>query len=84
MQRHVFCLGGVEHWLVDGPSRVTEISQTPNTLEFERGSETVGEKLHRREGNSPEHRLRPLSVRLVGKDVGSLRQPGGWLRSSHP
>ena len=67
-----------------GPFRVTEISQTPNTPECERGSETVGEKLHRREGNSPEHRLRPLSVRLVGKDVGLLRQPGGWLRSSHP
>jgi hypothetical protein len=28
------CLGGVEHWLVDGPSRVTEISQTPNTPEL--------------------------------------------------
>ena len=67
-----------------GPSRVTEISQTPNTPECERGSETVGEKLHRREGNSPEHRLRPLSVRLVGKDVVDSRQPEGGLGGSHP
>ena len=22
--------------------------------------------------------------RQVGKEVGTLRQPGGWLRSSHP
>ena len=26
------------------------------------GSETVGDKLHSREGNSPDRRLRPLSV----------------------
>lgn len=76
--------GGVEHWLADGPYQVTDVSQTPNTPWVKRGSETAGEKLRRREGNSPEHRLRPLSVCLVGKDVGSLRQPGGWLRSSHP
>jgi hypothetical protein len=48
------------------------------------GSETAGDKLRRREGNSPELRLRPQSVCLVGKDVGLPRQPGGWLRSSHP
>jgi hypothetical protein len=27
-------LGGVEHWLVDGPDGVTEVSQTPNTPGF--------------------------------------------------
>ena len=40
----------------------TEISQTPNAGEVERGSETAGDKLRSREGNSPEHRLRPPSV----------------------
>ena len=52
----------VEHWIGDGPHRVTDLSQTPNASTLERGSETVGDKLHSREGNSPDHRLRPLSV----------------------
>ncbi|CAA7048602.1 unnamed protein product [Microthlaspi erraticum] len=30
-------------------------------------SETVGDKLHRREGNSPDHQLRPLNDRLSDK-----------------
>ncbi|VDD97763.1 unnamed protein product [Enterobius vermicularis] len=49
-----------------------------------RGSETAGDKLRRREGNSPDHQLRPLSGDSVGKDVELRRQPGGWLGSSHP
>ncbi len=52
----------VEHWIGDGPHRVTDLSQTPNAGTLERSSETVGDKLHSREGNSPEHQLRPLSV----------------------
>ena len=52
----------VEHWMGDGPHKVTDVSQTPNAGKSERGSETVGDKLHGREGNSPDHRLRPLSV----------------------
>src|SRR5690606_6446859 len=47
------------------------------------GSETAGDKLRRREGNSPDRKLRSLSSGSVGKDVGLLRQPGCWLRSSH-
>ena len=49
--------------MADGPYKVTDVSQTPNAGKSERSSETVGDKLHGREGNSPEHRLRPLSVR---------------------
>jgi hypothetical protein len=48
--------------MADGPYKVTDVSQTPNAGKSERGSETVGDKLHGREGNSPDHRLRPLSV----------------------
>ena len=70
--------------MAEGPDKVTEVSQTPNAGQVERGSETAGDKLRGREGNSPDRRLRPLSVCSVGKDVGSPRQPGGWLRSSHP
>ena len=48
------------------------------------GRQTVGAKFHRREGNSPDHLLRSLNDSSVGKEVGCPRQPGGWLRSSHP
>ncbi|KAL4350427.1 hypothetical protein AHAS_Ahas10G0140900 [Arachis hypogaea] len=47
-------------------------------------SERMGDKLHRREGNSPDHQLRPLNDRSVIKEVGVQRQPGGLPRSSHP
>ena len=47
-------------------------------------SETMGNKLHRREGNSPDHQLRPLNDRSVIKEVGVLRLPGGSPGSSHP
>ena len=30
----------------------------------------MGDKLHRREGNSPDHQLRPLNDRSVIKEVG--------------
>ncbi len=52
----------VEHWMVEGPYQVTDISQTPNAGKGERGSETAGDKLRRREGNSPDRQLRPRSV----------------------
>ena len=41
------------------------------------------DKLHRREGNNPDRRLRSPSYSSVIKDVELLRQPGCWLRSSH-
>ncbi len=62
MQRRV-CVPEVGLWMADGPDKVTDVSQTSNAGTFERGSETAGDKLRGREGNSPEHRLRPLSVR---------------------
>ncbi|VAH30210.1 unnamed protein product [Triticum turgidum subsp. durum] len=37
----------------------------------------MGDKLHRREGNSPDHQLRPINDRSVIKEVGVQRQPGG-------
>ena len=52
----------VEHWIADGPYKVTDVNQTPNAGKFKRGSETAGDKLRSREGNSPDHQLRPLSV----------------------
>ena len=56
------CLPEVEHWMADGPHQVTDVSQTPNAGKCKRSSETAGDKLRCREGNSPDHRLRPLSV----------------------
>ena len=48
--------------MADGPDKVTDVRQTPNAGQVERGSETAGDKLRSREGNSPDHQLRPLSV----------------------
>ncbi|XP_070023424.1 photosystem II CP47 reaction center protein [Nicotiana sylvestris] len=42
----------------------------------------MGDKLHRREGNSPDHQLRPLNDRSVIKEVGVQRQPGGLALAS--
>jgi hypothetical protein len=39
------------------PTR-SEPIQTPNSESLDSESETVGRKLHRREGKSPDHRLR--------------------------
>ena len=48
------------------------------------GSQSVGDKVHAQEGNSPDRQLRPPSADSVEKDVGTQEQLGGWLRSSHP
>jgi hypothetical protein len=45
-----------------GGKKLTKLNQTTNGVTLEPGSETVGDKLHRREGNSPDHQLRSLSV----------------------
>jgi len=37
------------------------INQTPNTRRYKLGSQTVGAKLHGREGKSPDRRLRSLN-----------------------
>ena len=51
---------------------------------FYPGSQSAWAKLRAREGNSPDRPLRSPNPRRVAKDVRSRRQPGGWLRSSHP
>jgi hypothetical protein len=38
----------------------TKLNQTTNAIACHPGSETVGDKLHSREGNSPDHQLRSL------------------------
>ncbi len=48
----------VEHWMGTGPYKVTNPSQTPNTITPEPGSETMGDELHGRKGNSPDRQLR--------------------------
>lgn len=51
---------------------------------LERGSQNMWAKLCVREGNSPDRPLRSQIQSRVAKDVRPRRQPGGWLRSSHP
>ena len=53
----------VEHWLGKGANKLTDPSQTPNAGTPERGSETAGDKLRSREGNSPDRQLRSLNLR---------------------
>lgn len=85
---------GVKHCFGAGRESGTKSRQTLNTRYDPKrkitkqgsrsASETMGDKLHRREGNSPDHQLRPLNDRSVIKEVGVHRQPGGLPRSSHP
>src|SRR5690606_15839640 len=74
----------VEHWIGAGAHRLPTRTKLRMPVARTRGSETAGAKLRRREGNSPDRRLRSPSVGSVGKEVRARRQPGGWLRSSHP
>ena len=75
----------VKHWFDAGHESGTKSRQTLNTrydLKITRvkvGIETMEDKLHRREGNSPNHRLRPLNDYSVIKEVGVQRQPRGLI-----
>jgi hypothetical protein len=67
-----------------GSSRLTNPLQTPNTKKFNHGRHTAGANFRREEGYNPDRQLRSPNYSSVGNDVESLRQLGGWLRSSHP
>ncbi len=43
--------------------KLTGFLLTLNAITFESRSQTVGDKLHSREGNSPDHQLRSLNIR---------------------
>ena len=45
-----------------GPYKVTKSNQTPNAGKLELGSQTAGDKLRGRKGNSPDHRLRSQNI----------------------
>ena len=68
----------------EGASPPTDSNRTPNADGLDPGSQSAWAKLRAREGNSPDRPLRSPNPRRVAKDVRSRRQPGGWLRSSHP
>ena len=83
VQRSSFRHGGrALDWL--GGLLLTKPNQTPNAVTPETGSATSGNEIRGREGNNPDHPLRSSSLGSVENDVGVFRQPGGWLRSSHP
>jgi hypothetical protein len=64
--------------------RSTKPLQTPNTGKCNHGRHTAGANIRREEGNNPDRQLRSQNYSSVVNDVGRHRQPGGWLRSSHP
>ncbi len=45
-----------------GGEYLTNSNQTTNAISPKSGSETAGDKLRSREGNSPDHQLRSLST----------------------
>ncbi len=67
-----------------GGLMLTEPNQTPNAGTPEHGSRTPGDEFRGRKGKSPDQQLRSPNLNSVGNDVRLLKQPGGWLRSSHP
>ena len=58
----VDCVAVVELPDACGPLLGTNSSRTPNTVDVYSGSESAGDKLRRREGDSPDRRLRSRSV----------------------
>ncbi len=50
----------VEHWMGKGADKLTDLSQTPNAMVLEHSSETPGDELRGRKGNSPDRQLRSL------------------------
>ena len=66
-----------------GADTVTELFQTTNACR-ETQQLATGDEFRGREGKNPDPRLRSSSPYSVGNEVLVSRQPGGWLRSSHP
>jgi hypothetical protein len=82
--RGIFPPVEVERWMGAG-LRGSYQSQPNCECHSERPtSEAVGANLHCRKGNNPAHQLRSPNDGSVDKVVVPHRQPGGWLRSSHP
>ena len=52
--------------------------------EVQHGRHTAGANVRREKGNNPDPQLRSPIYRSVENDVERHKQPGGWLRSSHP
>ena len=61
MQPYLFICGGRALDDLGGIS-LTEINQPPNTVDLESRSETMGNKILSRKGNSPDHQLRSLII----------------------
>jgi hypothetical protein len=56
--------------MADGPYKVTDVSQTPNAGESERGSETAGDKLRASRGKQPRSPTKVPKRVLSGKGCG--------------
>ena len=60
----------VEHWMGDGPHKVTDLSQTPNAMTPERSSETTGDELRWSKGKQPRPPAKAPNSGLSGKRCG--------------
>ena len=69
--------------MADGPARVTDVAKlrmpvSESVAVRQWGISFIVERATARPSTKAPKRV------LSGKDVELLRQPGGWLRSSHP
>ena len=64
--------------------KTSNSNQTPNAVELSMAVSPWGLSSTGREGKNPDLQLRSLNRCSVLKAVSRLKQPGGWLRSSHP
>jgi len=64
-----------------GGDTLNEAAGSPNTSH---GSQTMGAKVHSREGNSPDHRLRSLNLHQMLRGAAPYEALRGRLGSCHP
>src|SRR5437763_705019 len=83
VQPHATTILEVERWMGSGPSAGYQPQPNCECQDRLRVSETMGAKLHRQKGNSPDHELRSLNRCSVLKAVRAQRQLGCWIRSRH-
>ena len=63
----------VEHWMGKGAYKLTNPSQTPNTMTPEHGSETTGDELRWSKGKQPRSPAKVPESVLSGKGCGNAQ-----------
>jgi len=76
---------GVEHWKETTGRNLAFLIKLRIPVDYSAAVRLRGRSSVGRKGNSPDRQLRSLNIYSVQlEEVRILKQPGGWLRSSHP